>query len=60
MKFNMEVKTTAVYSPWRNGLLERPNQTLIEIMLQVNQDNGCDWKTALDWAFDGKKLNAQY
>ncbi|XP_014051020.1 uncharacterized protein isoform X1 [Salmo salar] len=53
-KFNMEVKTTAAYSPWSNGLLERHNQTLTEIMLKVKQDNGCDWNTALDWALMAK------
>jgi hypothetical protein len=49
-KFNMEVKTTAAYSLWSNGLVERHNQTLTEIMLKMKQDNGCDWKTVLDWA----------
>ena len=48
-KFNMEVKTTAAYSPWSNGPLERHNQTLTEIMLIVKQDNGCYWKTAPRW-----------
>ena len=26
--FNIEIKTTAGFSPWSNGLLERHNQTL--------------------------------
>ena len=30
--FNIEVKTTAAYSPWSNGLCERHNQTLTNIM----------------------------
>lgn len=53
-KFNIEVKTTAAYSPWSNGLLERHNQTLTEILLKVKRDNNCDWKTALDWALMAK------
>uniref|UniRef100_A0A3P8QS69 Integrase catalytic domain-containing protein n=1 Tax=Astatotilapia calliptera TaxID=8154 RepID=A0A3P8QS69_ASTCA len=32
--FNIEVKTTAGYSPWSNGLLERHNMTLTEILLK--------------------------
>ena len=53
-KCNIEVKTTAAYSPWSNGLLERHNQTLTDILLKVKRDNQCDWKTALDWALMAK------
>lgn len=53
-KFNIEVKTTAGYSPWSNGLLERHNQILTEMLLKVKRDNECDWKTALDWALMAK------
>lgn len=53
-KFNIEVKTTAAYSPWSNGLLERHNQTLTDILMKVKNDNRCDWKTALDWALMAK------
>ena len=52
--FNIEIKTTAAYSPWSNGLCERHNQTLTEIMLKVKKSSGCDWKTALDWALMAK------
>ena len=53
-KFNIELKTTAAYSPWSNGLLERHNQTLTEILLKIRKDNGCDWGMALDWALLAK------
>lgn len=46
--FNIKTRTTAGYSPWSNGLLERHNQTLTEIILKVKRENGCDWHTALD------------
>ena len=49
-RFNIEIKTTAAYSPWSNGLVERHNLTLTEILLKLKRDNNCDWKTALDWA----------
>ncbi|XP_048012163.1 uncharacterized protein LOC125245541 isoform X2 [Megalobrama amblycephala] len=52
--FNIEIKTTAAYSPWSNGLTERHNQTLTEIIMKVKTSNGCDWDTALDWALMAK------
>lgn len=52
--FNIETKTTAGYSPWSNGLLERHNQTLTEIVQNVKREKGCDWQTALDWALMAK------
>lgn len=52
--FNIEIRTTAGYSPWSNGLLERHNQTLTEIILKVKWENGCDWHTALDRALMAK------
>uniref|UniRef100_M4AZE1 Integrase catalytic domain-containing protein n=1 Tax=Xiphophorus maculatus TaxID=8083 RepID=M4AZE1_XIPMA len=52
--FNIEVKTTPAYSPWSNGLLERHNQTLTEILLKVKASTGCDWSTAMDWALMAK------
>lgn len=47
--FNIEMRTTAGYSPWSNELLERHNLTLTDIVLKVRKENGCDWHTALDW-----------
>ncbi len=52
--FNIEVKTTAVYSPWSNGLLEHHNQTLTEIIMKVKTSNACDWHTVMDWALMAK------
>lgn len=52
--FNIEVKTTAAYSPWSNGLLERHNKTLTEILLKLREDNKCDLETSLNWALMAK------
>ena len=52
--FNMEIITTAAYSPWSNGLLERHNMTLTEILLKVKQKHKCSWETALNWALMAK------
>lgn len=52
--FNMGVKTTAAYSPWTNGLLERHNRTLTEIIPKIRAENDCDWETTLNWALMAK------
>jgi len=52
--FNMEIITTAGYSPWSNGLLERHNQTLTEILLKIKHDKQLDWETAISWALMAK------
>lgn len=53
--FNIEVKTTAAYSPWSNGLLERHNQILSNILLNIMSDKkDLDWETALCWALAAK------
>lgn len=53
-KFNIELKTTAAYSPWSNGLLERHNHTLTDILLKVKKENECSWPMALDWTLMAK------
>lgn len=52
--FNIENKTTPGYSPWSNGLLERHNMVLTEILLKVKEENSCDWSTALHWSLMAK------
>ena len=52
--FNIEVKTTAAYSPWSNGLCVRHNHTLTEIIKKLRNSNDCDWDIALDWALMAK------
>ena len=51
--FNIELKTTAGYSPWSNGLLER-HSILTETMRKVKADNKCSWETALNWSLSAK------
>ena len=52
--FNISIVTTPGYSPWSNGLLERHNQTLTEILLKIKDDHNLDWETALNWALMAK------
>ena len=56
--FNIEIKTTAAYSPWSNGLLERHNYTLTEMMLKIEADRQCDLETTLNWAFMAKNCRS--
>ena len=50
----MSVKTTAAYSPWSNGVVERHNATLTETLLKVREDSNVSWETALSWAVNAK------
>ena len=52
--FNIEVRTTPAMSPWSNGLLERHNQTLTDILVKIKHEQSCNWDTALAWALMAK------
>ncbi len=52
--FNIIIKTTPAYSPWSNGILERHNKTLTEILDKVKDGNNIDLETALAWAVNSK------
>ena len=46
----MTLKCTAGYSPWSNGILERANAVLTEMLLKVREDTSVSWEIALSWA----------
>lgn len=46
--FNMDIITTAGYSLQSNGLLERHNQALTEILLKLKPDYNLDWEIAMN------------
>ena len=52
--FNIKVSTTPAESPWSNGICERHNAILTDIILKVKQDINCSWETALAWALNAK------
>ena len=52
--FNITVMTTPAYSPWCNGICERHNAILSDILLKVRKDTECDWETGLAWAVSAK------
>ena len=53
-KMNITVLTTAAESPWSNGLVERHNAVLEEMLNKVLDETKCDYDTALAWCFHAK------
>ena len=51
---NVRVLHTAAESPWSNGLVERHNATLAEILHKILAENNTDLQTALAWAVHAK------
>ena len=43
--FNMNVKTAAAEAPWCNGICERHDAVITDIILKVRNDTNCDWET---------------
>ena len=52
--FNIVVLTTAAEAPWSNGLCERHNAVLGEMMTRVCAEKRCDKDMALCWAIHAK------
>ena len=53
-QFNIIVQTTAADSPWSNGLVERHNLVLSEILDKVLTDSKCPLNVALSWCINAK------
>ena len=51
---NIRVMHTAGESPWSNGLVERHNMTMAEILQKVLAENLVNFDTALCWAINAK------
>ena len=51
---NVIVRTTAAESPWSNGLNERHNATLNDMVVKTVEDTRCSVETALPWAISAK------
>ena len=49
-KFNLNLKTTAAESPWSNGLVERHNQIMGEMITKTQEDTGCTLDMAIMWS----------
>ena len=53
-RFNITVITTPSYSPWSNGLCERHNQFLTNMLDKIRDDVKCDYDVALALAVSAK------
>ena len=51
---NSIVRTTAAYSPWSNGLNERHNGILGEMVIKTMEDAQCSLEVAVSWAVCAK------
>ena len=52
--FNFTVKTTAGYSPWSNGVVERGNAVLTNMLQKLHVDQRLPFGVALPWALMAK------
>ena len=52
--FNIVVLTTAAESPWSNGLCERHNAVLADMLDKIIEERQCDLETAICWAVHAK------
>ena len=48
-KCNIRIKTTAAESPWSNGLVERHNAIIGDMILKTREDTGCSLEMAVMW-----------
>ena len=51
---NIRILTTAAYSPWSDGLVERHNATLAEMLHRVLADQKTSIEKALAWSLQAK------
>ena len=51
---NIIVKTTPAQSPWSNGVNERHNAVLGEMVTKVLEENSCSMEVALGWCVSAK------
>ena len=54
--FNIKLLTTAAESPWSNGIVERLNQVLADMVRKIMDDVGCDVQIALAWAVAARNV----
>lgn len=53
-QFNIFPKTTAAESAWSNGMVERHNEILADLVRKVQHENNCSFQIALHWALAAK------
>ena len=53
-QFNITIMTTAAESPWSNGLCEKHNGILEDLIIKTRNDSNCSIETALSWSLAAK------
>ena len=53
-KFNITIHTTPAESPWANGITERHNAIIEEMVIKTMADTNCSLPIALMWAVNAK------
>ena len=53
-KFNIVLKTTAAESPWSNGMCEKHNGVIGDMVAKIQMDSDCSLELALSWALSAK------
>ena len=52
--FGINIKTTGAEAPWSNGLVERHNRVLGEMLDKIIDGSGCSLDVAISWAVNAK------
>lgn len=52
--YNIKIMTTAAESPWSNGVCERQNAVIGQIIQKVTEDCQCDVEVALAWTISAR------
>ena len=53
-KFNIVLRTTAAESAWSNGLCERHNGVIADMVEKIQDDSSCSLELAIPWAISAK------
>ena len=53
-QFGITLNTTAAYSLWSNGTIERHNLVLAELVEKIAADTKCHFEVGLAWAINAK------
>lgn len=55
---NINMETTAAFAPWSNGMVERHNALLAEMIGKIKSETGCSTEIAVCWAVNAKNSMA--
>ena len=59
VSLNINFKTTSAESLWLNGLIDRQNLILSEMLDKVLEESKCSFEVALTWCTNAKKLTTK-